>query len=49
MKPGDWFLAAMSVGYIGAAVAYGLQGNTGYAVALGCYAVANGGLIYAAH
>lgn len=48
MKPGDWFLAVMSVGYIGAAVAYALQGNHGYGLALFCYAVANAGLIYAA-
>jgi hypothetical protein len=48
MTPGDWFLAAMSAGYVGAAIAYGIQGNVGYAVALSCYAAANCGLIYAA-
>jgi len=48
MRAGDWFLAVMSVGYLGAAVAYLLGGNKGYALALAAYAVANCGLIYAA-
>lgn len=48
MKAGDWFLLAMSLGYLCAAVAYFIGGNKGYALALGCYAVANCGLIYAA-
>lgn len=47
MKWGDWFLAAMSLGYVAAAVAYWLEGNKGYAVALMAYAIANGGLISA--
>ena len=37
----------MSLGYLGAAVAYGLQGNIGYAIALTCYSLANVGLIHA--
>jgi hypothetical protein len=48
MTAGDIFLAAMSIGYLGAAGAYAYGGNPGYAVALGCYALANVGLIYAA-
>ncbi len=48
MKAGDWFLAVMSLGYLGAAVAYYISGNKGYALALACYALANCGLIYAA-
>lgn len=48
MTWGDSFLAAMSFGYVCAAVAYKLQGNDGYALALLCYAIANIGLIYAA-
>lgn len=48
MTWGDWFLLAMSLGYLGAAIAYFAQGNTGYAVALTCYSIANLGLIYAA-
>ena len=48
MNWGDVFLAAMSLGYLGASVAYYLAGNGGYALALGCYAVANVGLIVAA-
>lgn len=47
MKWGDWFLLAMSLGYVLAAVAYAIQGNPGYALALVCYAVANCGLIWA--
>lgn len=46
MKWGDWFLLAMSVGYVCAAVAYWFDGNKGYAVALMAYAVANMGLIW---
>ena len=49
MTWGDIFLAAMSVGYLCAAVAYSIGGNHGYGLALLCYAVANVGLIYAAH
>ena len=49
MTWGDWFLSAMSIGYFGAALAYWLGGNKGYAVALACYGIANFGLIYAAH
>ncbi len=48
MTWGDWFLSAMSIGYFGASAAYFAQGNTGYAVALTCYGIANFGLIYAA-
>ena len=48
MNYGHAFLAAMSVGYLGAAVAYWIAGNKGYGVALLCYAIANFGLIYAA-
>jgi len=48
MSAGDAFLFAMSIGYLGAAVAYGYGGNYGYALALTAYAVANCGLIYAA-
>ena len=44
---GDWFLLVMSAGYALAAVAYWMQGNHGYALALSCYAVANVGLIQA--
>lgn len=47
MKWGDWFLLAMSAGYVLAAGAYYVEGNKGYALALGCYAVANLGLICA--
>lgn len=47
MSAGDWFLAAMSCGYVGAAIAYGVAGNHGYALALACYALANVGLILA--
>jgi len=47
MRAGDWFLAVMSLGYLGAALAYFLDGNKGYAIALLSYAVANCGLIYA--
>jgi len=45
---GHTFLAAMSVGYLGASVAYWIAGNKGYGLALLCYAVANVGLIWAA-
>ena len=45
MKWGDWFLLAMSAGYVMAAAAYAMQGNSGYALALTCYAIANRGLI----
>ena len=48
MTYGDWFLLAMSAGYLGAAIAYGLEGNKGYALALTAYAVANLGLVWAA-
>lgn len=48
MSWGGYFLAVMSVGYLGAAIAYLVQGNPGYALALFCYSVANVGLIYAA-
>ena len=48
MTYGDWFLLAMSAGYLGAAIAYALDGNKGYAVALTAYAIANLGLIHAA-
>lgn len=48
MTWGDIFLSAMSVGYLCAAIAYSMQGNHGYGLALLCYAVANMGLIYAA-
>ena len=48
MSAGDAFLAVMSVGYLGAAVAYALSGNHGYALALTAYAIANCGLIWAA-
>jgi len=44
---GDWFLLAMSAGYVGAAVAYWIHGNNGYALALMCYALANVGLVMA--
>lgn len=44
---GDAFLLCMSAGYVAAAVAYWMQGNSGYALALMCYAVANVGLIKA--
>ena len=37
MTPGDWFLAAMSLGYLGASAAYAYTGNYGYAVALFAY------------
>ena len=47
MTYGDWFLFAMSIGYLGAAIAYYLGDNKGYALALASYAVANGGLIWA--
>ena len=47
MKWGDYFLLAMSAGYVLAAAAYLSEGNRGYALALGCYAVANLGLIWA--
>ena len=47
LKAGDIFLAVMSVGYLGAAVAYLVGGNKGYALALACYALANCGLIWA--
>lgn len=45
MKWGDYFLLAMSVGYIAASVAYFLEGNKGYGFALLCYACANCGLV----
>jgi hypothetical protein len=48
MSYGDIFLSVMSAGYLMAAIAYGIQGNPGYALALTCYAFANVGLIYAA-
>ena len=47
MKWGDWFLLAMSAGYVLAAAAYLADGNKGYALALLAYAVANLGLIWA--
>ena len=46
MKWGDWFLLAMSLGYVCAAVAYFLEGNRGLALALSCYAIANLGLVH---
>lgn len=49
MKTGDYFLAAMSCGYLAAAVAYWLGGNKGMGLALAFYAAANAGLIGAAH
>lgn len=49
MTLGDWFLAVMSIGYFCAAAAYFVQGNTGYAITLCCYGIANFGLIYAVH
>ena len=45
MKWGDWFLLTMSVGYVAAAIAYAAEGNKCYALALGCYALANVGLV----
>ena len=47
MNAGDIFLAIMSLGYLGASIAYLSVGNQGYALALLCYAVANCGLIWA--
>lgn len=47
MSAGDIFLLAMSLGYLCAAIAYLTSGNKGYALALGCYALANVGLIWA--
>lgn len=47
MTWGDKFLAIMSLGYLAAAVAYFIEGNRGYALALFAYAVANIGLIHA--
>ena len=46
MKWGDWFLLAMSLGYVCAAVAYWLEGHRGLSVALLMYSLANLGLIY---
>ena len=48
MSSGSIFLGLMSLGYLGAAVAYFLDGNKGYGLALFCYALANVGLIWAA-
>ena len=45
MTWGDWFLLAVSAQYVMAAVAYGIQGNTGYALALMCWGIGNVGLI----
>ena len=48
MSKGDLFLAAMSLGYVAAGIAYLYEGNKGYALTLVAYAIANIGLIYAA-
>ncbi len=47
MRPGDIFLLVMSLGYLGAAACYYVDGNGGYALALTAYAIANCGLIAA--
>lgn len=49
MTAGDYFLAAMSFGYVCAGAAYYLGGQKGMGVALAFYACANIGLIAAAH
>ncbi len=49
VKAGDYFLIAMSLGYLCAGAAYWLGGDKGMGVALFFYACANGGLIAAAH
>ena len=48
MSGGSLFLLVMSLGYLGAAACYFVEGNNGYALALTCYAIANCGLIWAA-
>ena len=47
MKWGDLFLLTMSFGYLAASIAYLIEGNRGYALALFCYSIANCGLIAA--
>lgn len=46
---GDCFVAVGLVLYLGAAVAYGVQGFFPQALIYVCYAGANAGLIWAAH
>lgn len=46
---GDWFVMAGLVLYIGAAIAYGVQGQLPQTLIYLCYAGANAGLIWAAH
>ena len=47
VSKGDLFLAAMSLGYVAAGIAYLYEGNKGYALTLIAYAVANIGLVVA--
>ena len=45
---GDWFLLALSTGYFGAAIAYFVGGNKGYAIACAAWGIGNIALIWAA-
>lgn len=49
MLIGDYFVAAGLLLYLGAAVAYAVQGFFPQTLVYLCYAGANGGLIWAAH
>lgn len=49
MTLGDWFIAAGTLLYLGAAASYLYQGSLPQALIYICYTGANAGLIWAAH
>lgn len=49
LQPGDYFIVAGGLLYLGAAIFYGLTNKPAWVVVYVCYAGANVGLIWAAH